>query len=111
MICTLPNHILSSILSTSDLGDIMSSLKLNNKYEQYQEQKMLYDREHLIRENRRNIFVITSPDTNHSEQSIITSLHSSMTNGDSIFTQTKMTKTPAVNENLRRYAQRNPSNL
>ena len=110
MICALPNHVLSSILSTSDLNEIMSSLKINNKHEQYQEQKMLYDREHLMRENRKNTFVITSPDTNHSEQSIITSLHSSMTNGDSIFTQTKITKTPIVNESLRRYAQRNPSN-
>ncbi|CAF1004895.1 unnamed protein product [Adineta ricciae] len=109
MICALPSHVLGSILSKSGLDEIMSSLKLNNKHEQYQEQKMLYDREHLMRENRKNTFVITSPDTNHSEQSIITSLHSSMTNGDSIFTQTKITKTPIVNESLRRYAQRNPN--
>ncbi|UJR31027.1 hypothetical protein I4U23_018536 [Adineta vaga] len=107
LICKLPNRILSSIFSVDNLDIITHSLKLNNKYEYYQEQKTLYDREHIIRENRKNIFVLSSPDANHNEQSIISSLHSSMTNGDSVFTQTKVDRTPSTSENTRRYAQRN----
>ncbi|CAF3953011.1 unnamed protein product [Adineta steineri] len=101
LICALPNHILNSILSIDNLNIITDSLKLNNKYDQNIEQKQLYDHEHKLRESRENIFVVSSPETNNSEQAIISSLHSSMTNGDSVFTQTKLDKISFSNNSHR----------
>ncbi|CAF0719244.1 unnamed protein product [Adineta steineri] len=101
LICALPNHILNSILSIDNLNLITDSLKLNNKYDQNIEQKQLYDHEYKLRESRENIFVVSSPETNNSEQAIISSLHSSMTNGDSVFTQTKLDKISFSNNSHR----------
>ncbi|CAF3603152.1 unnamed protein product [Adineta steineri] len=101
LICALPNHVLNSILSIDNLNLITDSLKLNNKYDQNIEQKQLYDHEHKLRESRENIFVVSSPETNNSEQVIISSLHSSMTNGDSVFTQTKLDKISFSNNSHR----------
>jgi hypothetical protein len=75
------------------------------------EQDQLYNSEHLLRENREHVFILSSPDINHSEQLIISSLHSSMTNGDSIFTQTKVDKLPQTHDNTHRYLKGNLSKL
>ncbi|CAF1667278.1 unnamed protein product [Rotaria magnacalcarata] len=91
-ICTLPNNILSSILSSENLKTLTDSLKLTNKHEQYREQNELYEKEHDLHESRKHIFIISSPERNSNDQAIISSLHSSLTNGDSIFTQTKIDK-------------------
>jgi hypothetical protein len=93
------------------LNTITNSLKLTNKYAQYIEQNELYDHEHLLRESREHMYVLSSAETNHNEQSIISSLHSSMTNGDSIFTQTKITKLPVAYSNTHRYPKKNLSKL
>jgi hypothetical protein len=111
LICPLPNHILGSILSISNLNMITNSLKLTNKYDQFIEQNELYDHEHLVRESREHMYVLSSPDANCNEQSIISSLHSSMTNGDSIFTQTKITKLPVACNNTNRTFKKNLSKL
>jgi hypothetical protein len=84
---------------------------LNNKYDQCLEQNKLYKDEHALRQSREHIFVLSSSETNPTEQSIISSLHSSMTNGDSIFTQTKVDKVPTTYDNTHRYLTGNLSKL
>ncbi|CAF0942458.1 unnamed protein product [Rotaria sp. Silwood1] len=106
-LCTLPNHVLSSIFSTDNLDILTNSLKLNNKYDQYKEQDQLYESEHVLRQSRKHIFILSSADRNHNDQSIISSLHSSLTNGDSIFTQTKIDKLPNTQDNTHRYLKGN----
>ncbi|CAF1104089.1 unnamed protein product [Rotaria sordida] len=106
-ICTLPNHILSSILSVDNLDILTTSLKLNNKYDEYKQQNQLYEDEHVLRQSRKHIFILSSSDRNHNDQSIISSLHSSLTNGDSIFTQTKIDKLPNTYDNTYRYLKGN----
>ncbi len=109
MVQPLPNNILNSILSTDNLNTLTSLLKLNNKYDQYVEQKHLSEDEYSLRQSREHIFILSSPETNHTEQSIISALHSSLTNGDSIFTQTKVEKLPTNFDNTHRYLKGNPT--
>jgi len=99
----LPNEILKPILSSSNLNTLTNLLKLNNKYEEYKEQNKLYQDEYSLRQSREHIFILSSPEINHTEQSIISSLHSSMTNGDSIFTQAKVDKLSPTYDNTHRY--------
>ena len=106
-VCSLPNHILSSILCIDNLNTLTNFLKLNNKYDQYKEQNNLYSREHVLRRSRQHIFILSSSETNQNEQSIISSLHSSLTNGDSIFTETKINKLPKTYDSAYRYLRRN----
>jgi len=107
----LPNGILNLILSTNNLNTLTSLLKLNNKYDQYIEQNQLSEDEYSLRQSREHIFILSSPETNHTEQSIISALHSSMTNGDSIFTQTKVEKLSTNYDNTHRYLKGDPSML
>jgi hypothetical protein len=103
----LPNDILNSILSTNNLNTLTSLLKLNNKYDQYVEQNQLLEDEYSLRQSREHVFILSSPEINHTEQSIISALHSSMTNGDSIFTQTKVETLPNNFDNTHRCLKRN----
>jgi hypothetical protein len=107
----LPNGILNLILSTNNLNTLTSLLKLNNKYDQYIEQNQLSEDEYSLRQSREHIFILSSPETNHTEQSIISALHSSMTNGDSIFTQTKVDKLSTNYDNTHRYLKGDSSML
>jgi hypothetical protein len=109
LIYPLPNEILHPILSTDNLNTLTNLLKLNNKYEQCTEQNELYEDEHSLRRSREHIFILSSPETNHTEQSIISSLHSSLTNGDSIFTQAKVDKPSPTYDNTHRYLKGNLS--
>ncbi|CAF4282687.1 unnamed protein product [Rotaria sp. Silwood2] len=106
-LCILPNHILSSIFSIDNLDTLINALKLNNKYDLYKEQDQLYEKEHVLRQSRNHIFILSSTDRNHNDQSIISSLHSSLTNGDSIFTQNKIDKLPNTQDNTYRYLKGN----
>jgi hypothetical protein len=111
LIYPLSNEILNSILSTDNLKILTNYFKLNNKFDQVKEQNELYDNEHLLRQNHEHIYILSSPETNHTEQIIISSLHSSMTNGDSIYTQAKVDKVSPIYDNTNRYLKGNHSKL
>lgn len=65
----------------------------------------------MLRENNKNTYVLSSPERNCNDQSIISSLHSSLTNGASIFTQTKLNNSSNVNDNTHRFSKRISSKL
>ena len=92
--CTLSNRILTSILSIDYLNILTNALRLNNKYDQSKQQDELYERENIQRQNDQQIFILSSPEITQTERSIINSLHSSLTNGDSIFTEIRSNKLP-----------------
>lgn len=84
-------------------------LKLKNKHDRDIEEKKLLANEHSIRLSNEHVFTLSSPETNQTEQTIISSLHSSMTNGDSIFTQTKIPKVSNTVDNTHQYLKENTS--
>ncbi|CAF2402549.1 unnamed protein product [Rotaria sp. Silwood2] len=103
LIYVLPSNIINLIFPTDDLNTLMNSLKLNNKYDNMIEQNEQYDSECSVRTNRQHLFILSSSETNKNEQTIITSLHSSITNTDSTFLQTTLNKLPISYENTHRF--------
>lgn len=109
LICKLPNNIINSIFPTDDLVSITSSLKLQNKYDKSIEQN---DYENSISTNNNpHIFILSASDTNQNEQSIITSLHISVTNSDSDFMQTRLNALPISHDNTARFLKGTTSKL
>ncbi|CAF5138008.1 unnamed protein product, partial [Rotaria sp. Silwood1] len=65
LICALPNNIINLIFPTEDLNTLMSTLKLNNRYDKAIEQNHQYDSEHSVRKNTKHIFILSSSETNN----------------------------------------------
>ena len=84
-----------------------NALKLRNKYDRNLEEKQLFDNERLLRQSHEHVFILSSSDSHQTEQTILSSIHSSITNGDSIFTQTKIPKATSTFDNTHRYSKGN----
>ena len=93
----------------NNLNMLTNVLKLKNKYDRGVEERQLIAHEQSLRFSNEHVFTLSSPETNQTEQTILSSLHSSMTNGDSIFTQTKIPKVSNTVDNTHRYLKRNSS--
>lgn len=105
----MPNDILQRLFPLDNLNMLTNVLKLRNKFDRELEAKQLFDNERSLRQSNEHVFILSSPDSNQTEQAILSSLHSSMTNGDSIFTQTKIQKLASTFDNTHRYLKSNSS--
>ncbi|CAF3379496.1 unnamed protein product [Rotaria socialis] len=103
LICKLPSNIINLIFPTADLNRITRQLKLNNKYDITLKQNEQYDSENPIRTNNQQFFLLSALETFQSEQSIITSLHTPITNSDSDVLKTPLHSLPISHDNTARF--------
>ncbi len=108
-ICPLPNSILDLIFPMADLNILTDLLKLNNKYAKSIEQNHQYRSESSVRRSNQHIFILSSSGINKNEQSIFDSFHTSITNVDSMFTNTKLNQLPISYDNTHRFLKGNIS--
>jgi hypothetical protein len=111
LVFTLPNNILNSIFSIDDFNIITNLLKLTNKYEKYTEQYQQNQSEYFVRTSNQHTFILSSSGVNKNEQSIFASLHTSITNDDATFTETKLNNLPISYDNTHRFLKGNLSKL
>ncbi|CAF3778570.1 unnamed protein product [Adineta steineri] len=107
LVCLLPNNIISSILSIDDLESLTSTLKLNNKYDKFLEQKKLNESEYVVRANNHHNYILSATGINKANQSSFASFHTSAKSSDSIFTETIIDCGIAFKDNTYRFFQNN----
>jgi len=111
IVCQLPNSILDLIFPTDGLHTITNLLKLNNKYDTFMEQNDQNQLESSIRTSNQHVFILSSIGANKNDQSIISSVHSSITSSDSMFTNTKLNELPVSYDNTHRFLKGNRSTI
>jgi hypothetical protein len=105
----LPNTIVDLIFPTDNLHTITNLLKLNNKYDKSIDQTEQNQLESSVRTSNQHLFILSSIGTNKNEQSVLSSLHTSITNVDSMFIQTKLNELPISCDNTHRFLKGNLS--
>jgi hypothetical protein len=111
IVCQLPNSILDLIFPIDDFHTITNLLKLNNKFDKSIEQNDQNQLESSIRTSNQHVFILSSIGANKNDQSIISSVHSSITSSDSMFTNTKLNELPVSYDNTHRFLKGNRSTI
>lgn len=111
LVCQLPNSILDLIFPIDDFHTITNLLKLNNKFDKSIEQNDQNQLESSIRTSNQHVFILSSIGANKNDQSIISSVHSSITSSDSMFTNTKLNELPVSYDNTHRFLKGNRSTV
>jgi hypothetical protein len=111
LVCQLPNSILDLIFPIDDFHTITNLLKLNNKFDKSIEQNDQNQLESSIRTSNQHVFILSSIGANKNDQSIISSVHSSITSSDSMFTNTKLNELPVSYDNTHRFLKGNRSTI
>jgi predicted Zn-dependent protease len=107
----LPNTILDLIFPDSDLHTITSLLKLTNKYDKSIAQTEQNQLESSVRTSNQHVFILSSTGPHKNEQLVLSSLHTSITNSDAVFIQTKLNDLPISYDNTPRFLKGNLSML
>lgn len=111
IVCQLPNSILDLIFPIDDFHTITNLLKLNNKFDKSIEQNDQNQLESSIRTSNQHVFILSSIGANKNDQSILSSVHSSITSSDSMFTNTKLNELPVSYDNTHRFLKGNRSTI
>jgi len=100
LVCVLPKDVLQAIFPQEN---ILQSLNLKTKFRQTSDRS--------VDENSDYRFILSSSDRNQNDQTILSTLHSTMTNGESIYTQTRMEKLSLAQDNSHLFFKANTSSL
>jgi hypothetical protein len=100
---------MNSIFPIDELNVLTNSLKLCNKYDKSIGQGIQNQSENSVRTSNQHVFILSATGVNKNEQSIFASLNTSITNVDSVFTQTKLKKLPMTYDNTHRFLKGTPS--